>query len=203
MSQIHFRRINGRIVPIKSKNLSSEDRFNKITSGAGTSVAGLTVGAASGDAAANITKKVARYRFEAEVFADKALKAMRRGKVHARKRAAVEKAGQMAFDFGIKKPGMHPHARFSLRSAMKSKSLKILNQGLKAGGLALSAGLIGHGLKQVYEGVRGKEAGKREEFLSNAAGAGSVFAFHAAYGKKMGIKNWLNFGLKAAKRKFK
>jgi hypothetical protein len=193
--RIKFRRIHGRVIPIG-------ERKAKVVEGVGTTVAGIGIGASAGEAAGRATHQAARMSFESKVFKEKAEKFFRRVKFGTTRAARAEKAGQMAFDFKFNPGKTHPYAKLALKNAVKSRGFQALNKGLRYTGLAISAGLIGSGLKDIYEGAKGKKAdSKKEEILLRSAGAGAGFAFHSAFGRRMGIKNFLKYGFQKAKVK--
>jgi hypothetical protein len=196
MNELKFRRIKGRVIPIR-------ERKSKVIEGAGTTIAGLGAGAVSGEVAGRATNQAVRMNFQAGVFRDKADKVFRSMKFGRTKANKWEKAGQQTFDFKFKSEKFHPYTKLAVKKALKSKGFRVLNKGLRITGLAVSAGLIGHGLKNLYEGATGNPAEAKQEVITNAAGAGAAFAFHSAFGRKMGIKNFLKYGWQAAKTKVK
>jgi hypothetical protein len=203
---VAFRRVHGRVIPIKLRN---NIQGKEIASGVGLASAGVVTAATSGDLAARATKKAAHFKINSNIYAQKAASMFNRVARGSSKAKQAEKAGQMAFAFKIK-PMPHMSKAFekiAMKSALKSKGFVYLKKGLKGGGHALSAGLIGQGLKKVYEGASGKKADTKEEVIATAAGAGATFALSSAYthrllgGGRKALFRAVKIGLRIAKIK--
>lgn len=202
-SDLVFRRVNGRIIPIKS-------RKKQFAEGAGLAIAGAVAGASAGDVAARATKEAAKFRTNANLYSKKAemlIKRIRRGKSTAEK---LEQVGQIRFSFKVN-PKFKSEAfeKIALKNALRSKGFTNLKKGLKLGGLATSAALLGTGFKKLYASTTGEKADTKQELISGAAGAGATFALSSAYshrllgGGKKNLAKAIKFGIRAAKFKLR
>ena len=203
---VTFRRVRGRIIPIK---LKKNNQGKEILSGAGLASAGVVTAATSGDLAARATKKAAHFKINSNIYAQKAASMFNRVARGSSKAKQAEKAGQMAFAFKIK-PMPHMSEAFqkiAMKSALKSRGFVALKKGLKYGGLAASTGLISQGIKMGYEGATGKKADAKKEVIATAAGAGATFALSSAYthrllgGGRKALFRAVKVGLRIAKIK--
>ena len=202
---VTFRRIHGRIVPIKN----SGARKDNLKQGSALSIAGAATAVTAGDLAARATKNAAHFKINSTVYAAKAkglISKIRKSPTLADK---FENAGQMAFGFKL-----HPTApksaafeKIAMKNALKSSGFKVMRKGLYRGGLVTSTALLGIGFKKLYEGISGKKADTKEEIIATASGAGATFALSTSYAHRKaggGLKHILKavkFGLRAAKIK--
>jgi hypothetical protein len=200
---LKFIRVQGRIVP-----LHAPKNGKKFAQGVGLTTAGAGTAVVAGHAAAKSVQQAARFHHEAKWWAQKASN-VGSGIYQKRKRDAMTKAGQMAFDFSfkIKQPRYHRFTKTALKTSIKSKGFKVLHKGLKAGGLVAATALMGVGLTKAYEGYTGKKAGAEKGAIAGAAGTASVFALNSSYAHKImggGSANLLaaiKYGLRKARVK--
>lgn len=203
-NDVTFRRVRGRIIPIRKKEGSSIDR-TKTAQGVGLVTAGATTAASAGTLAAVAANKAVKFRVNSNVYSKKAQEIARSNPRGSTLRKNFEKSGQMKFEFKVDQSKYNPYLKTAKTSAMKSSGYRTLRKGFRLGGLAVSTALIGSGLKKGYEGVTGKKADTKEEIISNAAGAGATFALSSAYahkklgGGKAALVKAVKFGLRAAK----
>jgi hypothetical protein len=129
--EVVFRKIKGRIVPIRRKKADKPELGKAGALGA----AGFGIAAAAGEAGAWAVRKAAAMRTEAKIKFGVAHRALRRAQ-----------AGQMGFDFlpgvGSRKSAQQAAVKTRIRSRMlfKSRNL-ILGFGALVGGSVLSQGL--------------------------------------------------------------
>lgn len=208
MSQdIAFRRIRGRIIPIKHK----ETRQDQVKKGAALTAAGAVTGVSAGDLAARATKQAASFRVNSTMYAAKAqdlINTFKRRPKISPAAERLEKAGQYAFQFKVRPfSKAQSFEKLAVNTALKSKGFRLMRKGLRAGGFAASTALLGIGFKNLYEGVSGQKADTKKEVIATAAGAGATFALSTSYAHRMaggGAKNLMKavkFGLRAAKIK--
>lgn len=200
---VTFRRVRGRIIPIRKKADSSVD-YKKTAKGAALIGVGAGTAAGAGRASAVAAEKAVKFRINANVYSKKAqaFKKARPSKSYSQ----LKKAGQMEFGFKTTTEKLYnPFRKTAQESAVLSATYKNVKKGVRFGGMALSTALIGAGLKRGYEGLTGNKADTKEEVISNVAGAGATFALSSAYAhKKFGggrkaLVKAVKLGLRAAK----
>lgn len=163
---IIFRRVRGRIIPIRISGSNPQAKRNrrKITRGAAAVIGGITftiaVGALSGRfgrAAVETTKKLL---FKKKAIA--AIKDPRLRRIVSEKAISQQKAARVQFQI----------------------SQKVLLGGFVTGGI-----VAGEGITRVAEGIKGRNATIPEEVIASATGIGaSTFAIKAF---KLGLKGRL------------
>lgn len=199
-----FRRVNGRIVPIKKREGHSID-IKKSGQGAGLIAGGAVTAVGAGSMAAVATKKASQFRVQSRLYSQKASEVLSRIRSGSTRYEKLEKVGQMSFGFKISPKTYDPYTKTAASSALKSQGFRTLRKGFRLGGLAISAALIGTGIKRGYEGLTGRKADTREEVVANVAGTGATFALSSAYahrmfgGGKSNILKAVKFGIRAAK----
>lgn len=176
-SLVTFRKVHGRIVPIRQK----ESRPVKALKGVGTSALGVGVGVSSGAIAGFSAKKAVQFQIQAKTYTQKASDFLKHMTRRTSRYEVREKQGQMKFHFKLSPKKYDPFTQTAVKSALTSKSYRLLRRGFKVGGLAASSALIGEGLKKTYEGITHKKAKTKEEVISRTAGAGAAFALSTGY----------------------
>jgi hypothetical protein len=158
MSDVVFRRINGRIVPIKVK---------KVAKGSAELAGGAAVGVGTGIAAAKLVKKSSELTKQSRV------------KYRVASQMFDHFTGQMnLFD----KPDIHK-AQQTMKTATKiryagMKAFKLRNN-LLLGGAAVSGVLIASGFKRIREAMGGKKI--KDEKVSKVAGTVAALGVYATY----------------------
>lgn len=174
MEKIQFRRIRGRIIPIKTRQ--QEKRLENGKKAAAYLGAGAATVVAAGEVGSQLTKAAAKTRMAAKFRFGAANSILRNAKI-----------GQTFFDFG---GGIRKAAKLKKISVLMRKGSFLIRKArrpaLIAGTLA-SAYLIGEGLQKAKESITGKRHGKVDEFLTQAAGTVAAGAVGAYYYKRLGL----------------
>ena len=173
-NDIVFRRINGRIIPIKVKK--AQETAAKLSQGAAITAVGAGVAYGAG---------IGRRVGQAKVFrfVDKAMRksVMAKGLTRGTKSTAE----QLYFDFAMSK-NLYKKSANQLRAAKFSmKTLKRFNLGARL----LGIGLVGVGIERMAKAVMGDESATKEGAATTAGilggvGAGGFFHGLGLVGKK-------------------
>lgn len=180
---IQFRKIHGRIVPIRDKSAEKKhEAVNQVVKGAAIVAAGVGVAFVAGKVAAFAVKQSAQFANTARDFA-KAARASRTA-------MDAKDAGQMAFKFVDHGAAFKTAGRNALRSQVISEALYRNRKLVKGAGIALGAGIIGQGVKTSYEAATGKKLGTKGQIAASAAGTVAALGTGAAYFKSLGSSSY-------------
>ena len=155
MSQeITFRRIHGRIVPIRVSKKNKD-----LAAGAGLAVGGVGAAAAAGKIAASLVHKGAGYENVSRAF-DKASEfAFEDGRLWR-----AQRSGKLAIKFGRLSEQHHKAAR-AVRNA----------------GFVISSALIGAGINSVLKHTRLNDDEKTRAAIATGSAVGASFALNSTY----------------------
>lgn len=208
--QVVFRRIHGRVVPIKKKSGSQmrqpkqkpriKERIAEASGGAATFAAGMVAGLFGGSAFAEFGKESERARQTSKKFVEKAKyidsqatwlqqKIAQRGKQGGGGSFVFsERTGIGTDDVQVLK---NQSALFRKSAArQRLRSMRLSKQGFKVGGSAIGLGgfLVAAGGRRLYQGITGREETTLPEEAFTDIGA--TFVLGAAsheYGLKRGV----------------
>lgn len=169
-SDVTFRRVRGRIIPIRIKNKG------ELAQGAGLVATGVTASLAASEAAAQVVKKAATMRKAASASF----------KVNNLIYKSLSDGGQLAFNFSkeLKKAKAARTAAIGLRKL--SFTVRHLRTPLLGAGVAGAGFLLGKGIERIVESQRNKQLGLAGEGIADAAGAGLALGALAFYYKRIG-----------------
>jgi hypothetical protein len=205
-NDVVFRRIHGRIIPIRKKHGASVD-LPTVGKGAAHVAVGAATAIGAGSIAAGATKRASQFRVQSRIYSQKAAEVLSRIRRGPSRYDKIEKLGQLNFGFKFTPKTYDPFSKTATSHALKSQGFRSLRKGFRLGGLAASTAFISTGLKKLYEGTTGKKADTKTEVIATASGAGATFALSSAYAHRMlggGRQNLVRavkFGLRAAKVK--
>lgn len=171
--QVVFRRINGRVVPIKVK----KDQTSGAAAGAALAAAGIGVSASSGKA----------YRAVNRVATAKSVKAM--GTLERIQTMSFRKTGQrqLSFDSLVRKRRAKELAYKGLKAGQR---IGRFAAPLRIGGQIVGAAMVGAGVSKFLDSI--KDNSMTKEKISAIAGATAVGAFitgsHGGAGFRRSIK---------------
>lgn len=168
MADVVFRRIRGRLIPIKREKLE----------GAGMVAGGLGVAAASGNVAARLVRSAAHAENEARTV----LKAARKAK------AAAEQMGPLFASTANKKYLQAGHE--ALKTMVESRKLFASSLGIRNAGYTAGAALIAGGL---HRAAGKKQSKKTTAAIAAGAGVATHFAIRSSF-----LKSTLGKGIKVS-----
>jgi hypothetical protein len=169
--QLVFRRVKGRIVPIRKKKPE-----NSLGNGLALTGSGLTAVVAGAEAAARTTKGAAALRAASKL----------------RFRAANQilegtRVGQQAFDFTGNVAAATRARRGASLLRMASIGLRKTRRPVLFGSALLGGAFIGKGLERTYEGATGSQLGTLGEGVTSIAGQGAALLAGGIYYKRLGL----------------
>lgn len=166
-----FRRIRGRIVPIRKKTNDQAVGAALVGAGAATTVAG-------GEVAARMVQKSAAMRIRAKFDFNRIYSGFKKSRT-----------GQMAFDFFKPKKEHMKKAEGAVRTrAASARLFKMRNIPLGLGAV-LGGALISSGLNKI-QGNRGdKKLSTQEEVAGNTVAGAVAIAGAAFYYRRLGLRN--------------
>lgn len=212
MSDVVFRRINGRIVPIRKGGVAKspkESRKVKATKAVAAVTTGTAVGYYSGGFAAAATRVAANMmnnQYNKDLRTKKAIKmATARAARKAIKAGAVEQ-GSLGFMASQTKMKFKPDLdRSILESARVHRQANRLFKGrlaIRSIGASVAGGLIGYGAVKGIEAISGKDASKgniaKAFEVATPIAAGLVTA--AYYSRFVGLRSGVKLAIKAYKK---
>lgn len=165
---IVFRRIRGRIVPIRVKNSEA------LASGLGTAAAGVALAAVTGQAAGSLVRSAAHAENQARSIA----------KVYRNIKATARARGPLFELAAIKRA--RPIGEEALKAAVQSKLLYKASSGIKKFGNALAVGAIGYGAYQALKATNLKDNEQARSVIGAGAGAAAFFAIKSSFFKNLG-----------------
>lgn len=202
-NDVTFRRINGRIVPIRKNpkqpviskpKKRAEIKGTEVAKGIGQIAVGTAAGFYSGKFAANTLRIAANYENYAR-SAFKAANTLRQRIVKSSNSVPYEKLELFSRQATNKSAS-------AFRAAAESTRAFKLHRGARIFGTALAGGLIASGVRKTVKEVTGKEPNIATDVVSTAAGiAGGVATNAGFYKKLMGGKGFGIRGLGMAIRK--
>lgn len=186
MANVVFRRIRGRIVPIKQggdkpKKLSDAESKKRLVQGAVTSAAGAAVGVGSGALASHMLLESAKAENYSRTLAKKFRTLKDSGPMFAK---AAANTGQSA-------------------AAARASSMRLFQNRLKVlkVGRFASAALLGVGIQRLYQGATKRDSSVPEEIAGSAAGSAAAYATFLPYYRSLGLRG--SSIVKAATRNIK
>lgn len=190
---IVFRRIRGRVVPIRLDSQKLAEKRGNIAKGAGAIVGGLGISAIAGKGAAKMVEEASALRMTGT--------ALFRG---GRMRAAAQAAGQSTFKGAFR--GIDPALTIAkgIRQRWLGQKLFANRNKVLLGGAALGAAAIGYGIHKIAKETTDKETQKKFKTDQAAAvlGASAAAIASAIYYKHLGLKGLKN-NIIAISRKLK
>lgn len=184
-STVVYRRIRGRIVPIRMK----KDQRKDLAQGAGLLAGGIGTAVAGGTLSGRILRSAYKTgeNIQSSVFAARDLtrKQLKMGVSKTRKLGQRSPKGQLTFQ------GLHMGSAVKNLKPFKLKTLASENI-LRHGAFGLGGILIGEGFARLYKGMTGKELSVPADVGASVAGVLSVKAAEAAFKKGLGKKALLS-----------
>lgn len=186
-NEIAFRRINGRIVPIRvKKGAPSAKASADLKSGAALTAAGASISLGSGELASQLVKKSAQIRKNAKVKFGLGYRGFHRKGFWA--------GAQGAFDFvGHQFKGSYKRMMKSAATERSlSRGLFKLRNPVLIGGAFLGGSLMAAGLHRLNRQGDKRGVSLPEEIATNAAGIGAAGLGAAFYYRRLGLKSLAN-----------
>ncbi len=186
--QVAFRRIHGRIVPIK---LTQAQREGKIKMGAVEIAGGAATGYYAGKATGKIVEHSAYVEHAARDLISKAASLVK-------KKGPVVPPEQLAFGF---KNALLPKSAIGATQQLRhSDKLFKLAKGTKLVGLAVAGALVTRGVSNIIEGASGKEASEPAKFAVTTGGALATLGVQTGYLRRLGAAKKFTDALNMALR---
>lgn len=173
-SQIAYRKIRGRIVPIRIK------RDDQLKAGLKTAGAGVVAGAATAELASRATKKAAAYRVAAQ--------RMFRASNAVLQSAARNK--QMLFDFAGNAAQAKDAKTAAILMRHRAKLLRRARVPILGVGTTIAGYLLGKGAENIQESQTGRQLGIAGEGLAQVVGAGAATGILSLYYKRLGLRSF-------------
>lgn len=170
-TQIAYRRIKGRIVPIRIK------RDEKLKRGFQTAAVGVAAGVATAELASRATKQAATYRVGAQKLFRASNEVI----------GAATRGGQMVFDFAGNVSRAQDVKAAAAIMRNRASILRKARKPILAAGTALSAYLLGKGLENIQESASGKELGLAGEGVAQVTGGIVSTGVLGLYYKRLGL----------------
>lgn len=177
--EMMFRRIRGRIVPIKKKNSKQEQRRD-LRAGAALTTAGIATASTSGFVAGKLFKSAQKTSASIERSVDVAADLMVKTKKSRKTGTRVPK-GQMSFAALQIEDAAKKVPKYKRKVFLSAKTYKF-------GALSLGGILLGEGLSRLSEAGTKRESGSFSNVTTAATGTAAVFLANRSFRVGAGSK---------------
>lgn len=188
MGDVVFRRINGRIVPIrKSGDTKTPGPGKKVD------IKKAAVGAAI--AATGVAGGIYAGRFAAKMVVSSALLENTARSLSKQAKSALSQVGKSSAQMSLPLKA-RKLATSSIKTSTFSLALFRNRKVVRNLGIAAAGGLISAGGQEIYEAVTGKKPSVSTNVISGATGGAAAFLVNAGYYKRLsggpGLTGWKN-----------
>lgn len=183
-NEIAFRRINGRIVPIRvKKGAPSAKASTDLKQGAALVAGGVASSLVAGEAAARLVKKSAQFRQEAKTLFSLGYRGVKGRGLH------FAGSPQASFNFGVNRAKAAEQVASAVGKRVLSGGLfKLRNVALGAGAL-IGGSMIAAGLHRLNRQGDKKGVSLPEELATNAAGVAAAGLAAGFYYRRLGVSS--------------